>query len=98
MRDKYANKSPVMRFFHRYTGFIFCAVFLAVAMPLWFDYQSGLEFFDNWSCELTNKYYLSGEKVNGVSYSEMQGEQLERFEAIMDECHIQKDKSFLSIP
>lgn len=91
MRDKYASKTPFKRFLHKYTGFIICGIILAVGLPVYFEWESESEFFDNWSCDLAKKYYLSNQKVNDVSYSEMTGEQLERLNAIMDECHIDRD-------
>ena len=50
-RDKYSNKSPGMRIFHRYTGFIVIGVFLCLCVIGWYWYDSQLVFFENYACE-----------------------------------------------
>jgi len=50
MRDKYTNKTPVMRFFHKYTGFIICGIAIAIIGPIWYLYDEQSFYFENWSC------------------------------------------------
>lgn len=49
---------------------------------------SPTEFFHYWSCDLVERYYESDQPVNGISYSEMEGEQLKEFNTKMDACDI----------
>ena len=57
--EKYANKSPLMRFLHKNTGFLVCFGILAVAVPWWFYEVNNQEFFENWSCSQIQIYLLT---------------------------------------
>tara|TARA_B100000470_G_scaffold172260_1_gene136583 strand:- start:897 stop:1166 length:270 start_codon:yes stop_codon:yes gene_type:complete len=50
MRKKYADKPPVARFFHKYTGFIVMGSILAIAGMSYLWYDSTLEFYDRFTC------------------------------------------------
>lgn len=87
MRDKYANKTPVMRFFHKYTGFIFCAVFLSITIPLWLDYTSNMYFFENWDCGTINAYTLTSRDFGYTPHDELTDEEHVRLHEIFTECN-----------
>ena len=50
MRKKYADKPPVARFFHRYTGIIVLSCLLGIAGIAYLWYDSTLEFYDTVTC------------------------------------------------
>ena len=88
MRDKYANKTPLMRFFHKYTGFIFCAIVLSIAIPWWVDYDSNLEFYDRWGCEQIKAYIYTGESFCQTPHDELSNTQHLGLHEIINECMI----------
>ena len=52
---KYANKTPGMRFFHKYTGLIVLSIILTIIAIAWLYTTSTQVFFEGWSCEqITN--------------------------------------------
>ena len=59
MKEKYGNKSPLMKFVHKNTGFIVCFGILAVAVPWWFYETNSQEFFEGWSCPQIQIYLLT---------------------------------------
>ena len=88
MRDKYANKTPVMRFFHKYTGFIIAGVSFAIIVP-WIAYdESQKEFFENWSCGQINAYSNAENTVDVPQHDELTDSQHERLHVILDECNV----------
>lgn len=87
MRDKYQNKTPIMRFFHKYTGFIVVGVSIAILAP-WIAYsESQVEFFERWPCNIINGYVLVDNNDGNPSYADLTPEQLEKFHVILDECN-----------
>ncbi len=50
MRDKYENKTPVMRFIHRNTGYITISIVVPLLIISWMYYESTQVFFESWSC------------------------------------------------
>lgn len=88
MTDKYANKTPVMRFVHKNTGFIICGVILAFAVPmLMMEYES-YEFFERWTCPVLWTYVLSDNTVPSQypKVSELTPEQKGKLDIVMTEC------------
>jgi len=49
-REKYANKSKVMRFVHKNTGYLVVTVFLLIATVIYFTWEDERIFFETWSC------------------------------------------------
>ena len=87
--EKYGTKSPVMKFVHKNTGYIIAGIALAIITPLYLSIQEEQEFFEKWSCEKINQYYLSGDAFIGFpSYSELDEKQAQRFDQIINECGV----------
>ena len=96
MRDKYANKSAPVRFFHKYTGFIVASVAIVMIAYFWNDYESNQEFFESWSCAKINEYVLLDHSFGFTSYKELDDEQGAKLGEILKECKIQGE--FINIP
>ena len=89
--EKYQNKTPVMKFIHKNTGFIICGVILAIAIPLFYAEQGKLEFFEKWTCEQIRTYYLLDGGGRFPKVSELNTDQTIKFNNIMFECGWNKD-------
>lgn len=50
MRDKYANKSPAGKIFHRYTGFIVFGIFISLVAFTWWYFTADDVYFESWNC------------------------------------------------
>ena len=48
--EKYAKKSPKMRFFHKYTGSIVLGILITVILLVWVYNESQAVFFEGWQC------------------------------------------------
>lgn len=86
MMEKYGNKSPFMKFVHRYTGFIVLGVILAAAIPLILLAQSEQEFFEKWSCNMINQYRVGVIAPDRPPYVDLTEEQKQKFDIIWSEC------------
>lgn len=87
--EKYGNKSPVMKFVHKNTGYIIAGIALAIIIPVFMSVQEEQAFFEKWSCEKISQYFLSGESFVGFpSYNELEDDQRERFDQIINECGV----------
>ena len=87
--EKYGNKSPLMRFVHKNTGYIIAGVALAIIIPLFLSVQEEQFFFEKWSCAKINQYFLSGDAFVGFpSYNEMTDGERKRFDQINNECGV----------
>ena len=86
--EKYGNKTPVVKFLHQNTGYIIVGIALLVIILVFLS-QGVSPFFDKWSCEKINQYYLSGEAFVGFpSYNELDEKQSQRFQQIINECGV----------
>ncbi len=73
---KYANKSPRMRFFHKYTGLIVLSIILVTVGLSWAYTTSTQVFFEGWACE----------QINGMDHTELIGDEHTRYHEIFEEC------------
>lgn len=76
MRDKYADKPPLARFFHRYTGLITFAIIISIVAVSWLYYENTTVFFEHWSCN----------QVMSMSLDELTPKEFLRYEEIRAEC------------
>ncbi len=67
-REKYANKSKVMRFVHKNTGYLVVTVFLLIAAVIYFTWDDERLFFETWSCTDINNLAL--EQHNTLTINE----------------------------
>lgn len=90
MKEKYGNKSPLMRFIHKNTGFLVCFGILAVAVPWYFYETNSQEFFEGWSCDRLQTYVLLYNqdiyKENFPDHEHLSEEQHMRFHEVIGEC------------
>ena len=84
--EKYGNKSPLMKILHKYTGFIVVGVILAIAIPLFLQYESEQFFFEKWSCSMINQYRVGVIAPDRPPYTDLTEKELERFDDIWSEC------------
>ena len=73
---KYSNKTPKMRFFHKYTGLIVLSIILFTIAIAWMYNQSTQVFFEGWGCEL----------INGMDHTTLLGDEHTRYHEIQLEC------------
>lgn len=86
--EKYGNKSPLMKFVHKYTGYIIAGIIMSVAIPLYLNYDSNADFFERWTCPMVIQYH-NGMATSGDNppYKQLPPEQKERFDRILkSEC------------
>lgn len=86
--EKYGNKSPLMKIVNKNAGYITVGIILAVAVPLYFLYDSSLDFFEKWSCPMMETYQ-KGMATAGDNppYKDLDDLTKERFDLILrDEC------------
>lgn len=87
MRDKYANKTPLKRFLHKYTGLIICGVILAVGIPIVYSMMSDQFFFETWNCGTVYHYLFSGKEFTDIAnHDELTGPEHVRLHEIYEEC------------
>lgn len=92
MRDKkangkYANKTPVMRFIHKNTGWIIMFCGLASLAGFWMYSQTESDFYHSWTCAMLRNYEAGGASFKGIMYDELSEEQkLEYSEFTNTEC------------
>ncbi len=91
MSGKYQNKSALMRFVHKYTGFIVCGVILSIAIPLYLMEVNSLEFFEKWTCDQVRTYYLLDGGGRFQRASELTPEQSAKFDTVLSECNLNRD-------
>lgn len=77
--NKYQNKTPLMRFLHKYTGLIIMGVIVLIVGVSYLYYQSEQVFFENWPCSS----FISMEVEPSFTDKE-----IKRFHEILDECNI----------
>lgn len=88
MKEKYGNKSPVMRFVHKYTGYIIASIILAIAIPIYLDYDSNTTFYQRWTCPMMAEY-MAGNATAGDNpvYKELTPEKKFLFDKVWsNEC------------
>lgn len=87
--EKYGNKSPVMRFVHKYTGYIVASIILAIAVPLYLDYTAHEEFFSRWTCPMMENYQMGNATAGEFPmHNDLTEEQHLKFHQIYDrECN-----------
>ena len=76
MRDKYAKKTPRMRFFHKHTGSIVLAILITVIFMVWIYNETTKVFFESWSCS----------QINGMDHDELLNRDHTRYHEIFEEC------------
>lgn len=74
--EKYGNKSPAAKIFHKYTGFITVGIVSLIIFAAWYVYESDAVFFEHWSCE----------RVMSMSIDSLTPKEYLRFEEIRAEC------------
>lgn len=75
-REKYANKSPLMRIFHKYTGIIL-VVSIGLIMIVSYFWSESIEFyFEDYSCT---------QIVQMISVEKTPAESI-RYEEILNDC------------
>lgn len=86
--EKYGNKSPLMRFVHQNTGYIIVGIILAVAIPLYLEYDQKADFFERWTCPMMYNYQIGNATAgNFPMHDKMTEEQHIKFHLIYDsEC------------
>lgn len=77
MRDRYSNKTPFWKFFHKYTGFITIAIITPIILTAWFVYDDSQVFFENWTCGM-----IYDMKTDGLNF-----EETKRHAEIIQECN-----------
>jgi len=82
LRDKYTNKTPVMRFLHKYTGGIGFSIIVVVIAISWYYYDDSIVFFENWPC-----YAIYDMKTEGMTDKEHI-----RHQEIVKECDDRPEK------
>ena len=87
MRDKYANKSPVMQILHRYTGLIVVMICLPIMVFVWMDYDKSQMFFEAWPCNTINSYAFLDNVRGFPSHDELSEDEHVRFHEIYEECN-----------
>ena len=96
MKEKYGNKSPLMKFVHKNTGFLVCFAILAVAVPWWFYETNSQEFFEGWSCPQIQIYLLTYDQDvydrGFPDHGHLTEEQHDRLHEIILECDFQTFK------
>ena len=73
---KYSNKTPRMRFFHKYTGLIVLSIILVVIATAWLYSTSTQVFFEGWNCE----------QINAMDHMTLFDEEHTRYHEIHAEC------------
>ena len=76
MRKKYSNKTPRMRFFHKYTGIIVLSIILTIIFVSWGYMELNKVFFENWSCD----------QILQMNGEELPVYELPRYHEILLEC------------
>lgn len=56
--EKYGNKSSLMKFVHKNTGYIVAAGFTIVVITAWLSVSNEQEFFEKWTCPQIQNYLL----------------------------------------
>ena len=88
--EKYGNKTPLMKFVHKYTGFIVCGVILAIAIPLYLYETGEQEFFEKWSCGNLQSYLLTYDQdiyqLDFPDHDHLSEEQHTRLHEVLSEC------------
>ena len=86
--EKYGNKSSLMKFVHRNTGYIIVGIILSIAIPIYLDWNSNIDFFEKWSCPMMSNYYVGNATAgDNPPYKNLDHIQKEKFDYIMvNEC------------
>lgn len=96
--EKYGNKSPAMKFLHKYTGFIVVGVFLAIAIPVYLYYTEQQEFFEKWPCGTLEWYALSyNQEIHNQDYPDhdhLTEKQHLKFHEVISECQFMFEHKF----
>ena len=86
--EKYGNKSPLMQFVHKNTGYIIVGVFLVIAVPLYLIYDDSVAFYERWTCPMMDSFHRELATHDGMKYSQMSSEEKEKFNEIFEsECN-----------
>ena len=86
--EKYGNKSKAMRFVHKYTGYIVVSIILAIAVPIYLDYNAHATFYQKWTCPMMENY-KAGNATAGDNpmYKNLPEDQRLQFDQVWDnEC------------
>ena len=78
--EKYAKKTPKMRFFHKYTGVIVLSIILVTIGLVWGYNETTKVFFEGWSCE----------QINGMDHTILFGDEHTRYHEIFEECKLEQ--------
>ena len=84
--EKYQNKSKLMKFVHRNTGYIICGIILSIAIPLYLMETESQEFFESWHCSRIQQYLLLDHTGGNPTHDELTEKQHERLHEIISEC------------
>jgi len=76
MRKKYANKTPLKRFLHKYTGIIVLTIILSVVILFWTYNEVNKVFFENWTCN----------EISEMKLSDLDQKSVTRYHEIISEC------------
>lgn len=86
---KYANKSPLMRFVHKYTGWLVLTAGLLV-LAMWWNYiQVEQDFYETWTCEMLHQYLVGAATYKGVMFADLPDETKQEYLKLLNaECPI----------
>lgn len=84
--EKYGNKGPVAKFFHKNTGFIVAAILITSLYLVWSYTASEMYFFETWPCWKLNEYLLTSNQYGFPPHDELTEEEHTRLHEIYREC------------
>lgn len=88
--EKYGNKTPLMKFVNKNTGYIVAAGFIICVVTVWFSITDEQEFFEKWSCGNLEWYVLTYNqeiyKQDFPDHNHLTEEQHLKFHEVISEC------------
>ena len=88
--EKYGNKSSLMKFVHKNTGYIVALGFGIVVITAWLSITEQQEFFEKWTCGNLEWYALSYNqdifKQDFPDHDHLTEEQHNKFHEVIAEC------------
>ena len=75
MKDKYANKSPIMKALNQNAGFIVVATVVVLIYFGWGAYSDSKDFYEDWGCMKIENYMIDGITFGYPPHNELTDEQ-----------------------